>query len=50
MYHNIFLTIKTIIYIYIVQAISCSSESEVMLGIVNDTEEKSQKDQVETAS
>ena len=33
----------------IVQAIS-GSESEAMLGIVDDTEEKSQKDQVVTAS
>ena len=34
----------------IVQARSGSSESEAMLGIVDDTEEKSQKDQVVTAS
>ena len=34
----------------IVQAISGSSESEAMQGIVNYTEEKSQKDIVVTAS
>ena len=34
----------------IVQARSGSSKSEAMLGIVDDTEEKSQKDQVVTAS
>ena len=33
-----------------VQARSSSSESEAMLGIVDDTEEKSQKDQIVTAS
>ena len=32
------------------QARSGSSELEAMLGIVNDTEEKSQKDQIVTAS
>ena len=32
------------------RARSGSSESEAMLGIVDDTEEKSQKDQVVTAS
>ena len=45
-----FLQILRFLIAVIVQARSGSSESEAMLGIVDDTEEKSQKDHVVTAS